>query len=675
MSVSKVNQLAGTKTENGDETSSAGEPHPSHSQVWRHRNLVVVLGTALLARLIYFLFYLNSPCAGFLSADHIYYREWALRIRDGDWIGQGAFEQGPLYAYLLALQYMAGVPEPVIRGLQMLSGVAVCLLIYLCGRRLDERVATVAGVVTALYGPLLVHECELMKAFLSPLFVTLTLYFGLRYADAGQRRWPSLCGAAIGLACLLRESYVLLLLPAAAWVWHIGKTRQFSLPARAGALMALAASFGLVLLPSAVRNYLVAGEVVAVTTGGGEVMYIAHGPEADGYWHCRAIPFAKNNPTHEHQAYRDEAEYRTGRKLTAVESSHFWYGEAWREIKTNPGRFLTLSGKRALILLNDFEVPDSEDYQVSRQFLPVLWPLPTFGWIAGFGMLGLCLCLGDLRRHGLLIGLVAMIALSVLLTYTFGRFRLGMVPLVVLLATAGLCRWASWWRRPFLAGTSAALCLAITILSFLPPPGVSSVYPDGLADYWYERVIRQQKARARVAELARIAHANADVHAELGHQLIEARRLHEGFQHERMAIALAPSSARYWVAYSQDLFAAGHDLQAIDAVKEAISIDPRLGCDAGNALLLHVLSDRPDLLRKIAPELVALAEQLCQATGKPNPELLFTLASLYERADRLHEAIDIGDQAAALANKSANWRLALTINEFLARCREIQRPK
>src|SRR5688572_4528895 len=61
--------------------------------------LTAVLIVATVVRLVYFLAYLNSPVNGFLAADHIYYREWALNISEGDWLGQGTFEQGPLYAY------------------------------------------------------------------------------------------------------------------------------------------------------------------------------------------------------------------------------------------------------------------------------------------------------------------------------------------------------------------------------------------------------------------------------------------------------------------------------------------------------------------------------------------------------------------------------------------------
>lgn len=634
--------------------------------------LLCVLAVALCVRLGYLFLYLNSSCNGLLLGDDVYYREWALRIRDGDWPGQGPFEQGPLYAYLLALPLLAGLPEPVILFLQMLTGVAVSVLVYLCGRELfEERIATAAGVLTALYGPLPFYECMFMKTFLSPLFVILTLYFGLRYARTSKWWWACLSGATIGLACLLRESYVLLLLPLALWVWA---RAEVGLRTRSGHLLALAASFGLVLMPSAVRNYLVAGELVLVTTGGGEVMYIAHGPEADGFWHSRPVGAAKVNPRQEHQAYRDEAERRTGRKLTAAGSSRFWYGEAFGAVAANPGRFLVLTAKRAANLFNDLDFPDSSDYQTWRQFIPLLYLLPSFGWIVAFGMLGIGVCALDWKRHGLAIGLIAMIVLSVLLTYPFGRFRLGMMPLWILYATAGFFQWLSWWRsntrrQRLLAVTSTVACLAVTIVAFRPPPGAEIAYSPAARQFWRNVVSTQVHARKKAAQLQTVPSPSAEVHSQLGRQLIIAGRRYEGIREHRLALDLAPRNARLRVAFAEDLLAIGDEAEALDLIEETLRLDPSYGSAVANKMLLYMVRTRPDVLRQHLPQLLDIAEQMCQATHRNDPELLYTLAGLYARADRPRDAIRTAEQALPLARKRGNEPLVAVLQGLIDLCR------
>jgi 4-amino-4-deoxy-L-arabinose transferase-like glycosyltransferase len=640
--------------------------------------LAAVLIAATVVRVVYFIAYLSSPCNGFLAADHIYYREWALNIAAGDWVGQGTFEQGPLYAYLLALAYLVGLSEPAIIFLQFMTGVAVCLLVFLCGRRLfDERIATAAALATALYGPLLFYEMELMKSFLSPLFVVTTLYAGLRYTDALQKRWASLAGVAIGLACLLRESYILLALPTALWIWLNPAGRQQTRLRRLGGLLVFMGSLGLTLAPSAARNAAVAGEFVVVTTGGGEVMYIAHGPKATGYWNFGALPPTKMNPRQEHQAYRDEAARRTGRVLTAADSSRYWYGEALREVKADPGRFVRLTVRRGVILLNDFEMHDSSDYQTWRELIPLLYPLPSFGWIIGPGIIGVCVCLPDWRRCGLAIGLIAMVVLGVLLTYNFGRFRIGMTPILILFAAAGVFRVVSLWRsgqrrERIFAATAACACLGVTVVAFLPPPGYEGVYSDAMREHWRSQVFARQKARQKASELAAVPNPDARLRSDLGHEFMVSGHIREGMQQHRAAMQQAPGDARPVVAFSSDLFAQGYESESIELIRESIRINPAYGSAAAQNLLVLIVEERPDLLLQYGPLLAEVGEEACRATQRSNPALLYSLAAVYDQTRRFPEAIRTAEEALALARARGDQPLTAKLQQFLGSCRQRQ---
>ncbi len=104
---------------------------------------------------------------------------------------------------------------------------------------------------------------------------------------------------------------------------------------------------------------------------------------------------------------------------------------------------------KALILLNDFEVPDNADYRVARQFVPLLALLPTFGWIGALGMLGIAVSCKHWRRFQLPLGIMAAHAVSILILYNFGRFRLGMMPVWILFCACGAGWLISRWQvRP-----------------------------------------------------------------------------------------------------------------------------------------------------------------------------------------------------------------------------------
>ena len=210
------------------------------------RRVLMLFGVALAVRAVYLWQYLHSPLFGHYAVDHAYYRDWALRIAAGDWLGGAVFDKGPLYPYLLGVVYSLIGPQDgwVLAG-QMLLGATLPVWLYLCGQRLfgdriarqgrgqselplgpkstqssitrpANNVAWVAGLCSAVYGPLLYYECMIMKTFLLPLLLMILLYAGLRYGESLRTGWLGLAGIATGLMCLVQENHLLLWLPAAA---------------------------------------------------------------------------------------------------------------------------------------------------------------------------------------------------------------------------------------------------------------------------------------------------------------------------------------------------------------------------------------------------------------------------------------------------------------------------
>ncbi len=434
--------------------------------------LWLVIGVAVAVRLIYFLSFQNSPLAGYVELDHLYYLQWAQQIADGEWLGSEVFEQAPLYPYLVgSLFRVVGERLDLLLALQHVAGVLTAVLVYLCGRQLFSRpVAIASGLLVAMFGPLIYYEGLVMKSFLSPLLTTLTLYAGLRYRELLQARWLVVAGFAIGLACLIRENHILLGLAIACEIWlHRRETKRL---AKHG--LTLCVSVGVCFIPSIWRNWSVSGEFVVVTAGGGEVFYIAHGPEAEPFYH--APDFVDPNPFTEHEDFRREAERRTRRELTRGESSRYWFREGLSYAVQHPIREVVLSVQKLNVLLHDFEVNDSENCRVATRLIPILRFLPTFGWISALGLLGMAVGLRDVRRFALPLLIVAAHVLSVMLTYNFGRFRLGLVPVWCLFAVSGVAWLGHLWRLhvPRFRWAAAMVALVVslaTVFFFQDPPG------------------------------------------------------------------------------------------------------------------------------------------------------------------------------------------------------------
>lgn len=433
---------------------------------------------ALAVRLLYFLLYQRSPLFDLYVADQIYYRYWAMAIAKGDWLGKEIFEQGPLYAYLLGglFKFFGPLLKPILI-IQLLFGTCTVALIWWCTRRIaGSGAAVAAGLLAAIYGPFVFYESMLMKSFLEPLLVMTTLAAFLKGHTTNRAHWHALAGLALGLACLVREVHIILLVPFIFASLLHRDTNNKNFRQRFLPVMALVACFALTLLPTTLRNWAVGKEFVPVTTGGGEVVYMSFGPTANGYY---APPyFVTPHPFAEHQDFRKEAYFRTLTPMSRKESSAFWYREAFKEIIASPRRSIGLILKKTAILFNNDEVPDSENYDFTVGLIPAVGFLPTFGWLTGLGFLGAIL----LWRRGmpgkLAIFLAVMLILEVLLTYNYGRFRLALCAVWMIFAGTGvaqLCQ-AEFWRgsknyqRIAFAGGVILLAAA---LSWMPPPRAS----------------------------------------------------------------------------------------------------------------------------------------------------------------------------------------------------------
>lgn len=194
------NQAVGRSQMNSPGTGNTGKG-------WRQ--LVAVLLVAAAARALYLVAFVRTPLHDFFRNDHLYYREWGLRIAAGQWLGSESFEQGPLYAYLLgALYRVAGPHEVPVLCAQLLGGLGTVALIWWCARRLwGAGAALGAGLLgPGFLGFLLLGKRRgaprLTAGFGAVLILEVLLTFNLgRYRTALAAVW--LLYAGVGLAWLV----------------------------------------------------------------------------------------------------------------------------------------------------------------------------------------------------------------------------------------------------------------------------------------------------------------------------------------------------------------------------------------------------------------------------------------------------------------------------------------
>lgn len=424
--------------------------------------LWAALGLGLLLRLGHILALKKTPWFDALTIDPQIYDEWAQRLAAGDWLGTRIFHMDPLYPYFLGGVYrLFGRDFLLLRLLQAGFGVASCYLTALVGRRLfGEATGNVAGLFAAVFLPSVFYEAEVEKTFLAVFLTSLFMFLWLR--DTRASRFGA--GAALALTALTRANLLAFIPVAALWSWIRGRAALAAL-FLAGALA--------VLTPVAWRNHKVGGEWVLTTSSLGQNFYLGNNPRntTGGFVH---LPFERPNPKFEEEDFKAEAESRSGRPLGPSEVSAFWLREGLDHLAREPAFALRMFAKKFALFWNDYEVPDNQDIYFLRMSSWVLrLPFLGFGALFLLAVLGAALHFRTPRVKELLV-FAALYCLAVVAFFVLSRYRMAVVPALVVLAAAGAvgtleAALSRRWKELGVLGGLAAVAGAFTFFPIQDP--------------------------------------------------------------------------------------------------------------------------------------------------------------------------------------------------------------
>lgn len=584
----------------------------------------------------------SSPRWEVLLGDAARYHEWAAQIAAGDWLGRETFYQAPLYPYVLGVVYRATGPSVTAgRLLNVFFGVGACVLVGLAGRRMfGPRAGWLAGLGLALSGAEVFHETLLEKSALGMLCVGALL---LALATCLRRPQHRLCwlalGTALGLWGLVRENALLCGGLVLAWIVLFPRrhrTSGWKLRAAALFLAGLLVPLG----PVLVRNRIVGGEWVLTTAQFGPNFYIGNHREADGTYQ-ELVP-EHGTPAFEQFDARYLAEEAAGRRLTPGEVSRWWARRTWEEIQSAPGRWAKLMVQKVLLTWSSAELVDSEDQYTAAEeswMLTVLSGLGRFDVLAGAAVFGLVALGRRWRRFWVLPALMVLYTLSVALFYVFARYRLPLVPMLALMAGAGLVRGRTLVRRRQGRRLAAAGAAVLAGVSLMQPGIVGPFFPDWpdlsisraqavtqfnlavklwkreapleaiephlaaatrlLPEYtsawFYWGLILASEGdveggAARFEQALRCDPERVDIRIELGEALLRLGRPEEAIRVLEPAVSLAPGDPDVHHLLGRALVLAGRPQEALAPLQTAVRLDPNF------ALPRHLLAITLDRL-------------------------------------------------------------------------------
>ncbi len=542
--------------------------------------MILVGGVALFVQLLYLAEGGRDPSFREPVVDAATYHELAQDIASGRGGPPSAFWQPPLYPYLLAVTYrVLGVNIVAAKVIQALVAAASCVLTWWLGRRVfGASAGLAAGLVLALYGPLVFYNSQLLAAVLSVFLDLVALCLLVRATQRGGWHNWLLCGVGVGVASVARPNILVLLAVILGWLVVAG-TRQGSWRAPAvnfawtccGTLAAIA--------PVAIRNYVVSGQCVLISTNGGINLFIGNNP------HAEQTIATRPGPTWE----RLVSMPLLAGAAPGAPASRYFLGKTWDYVRDQPGDFAHGLLRKARLFFNAREVPRNVDIYVFRRYSHILgvltWRWGSFGF--PFGLVAPLAALGLIvgcRRGGqacLLLGFVAAYSGSVIAFFVASRYRLPILPALSIFAGWGMV-WL--WRqmrgrqRGALGAGLAAIAAAGIVVNL--PARAPSDRVDFHAELHYLLGGRAMKAsRYRAAETnyrraLQIHPRYPEAYNGLGLALAGQARHEEAIRQYRTALRIDPTFADAHNSWGLALADIGLLDRAVEQYERALKLVP-----------------------------------------------------------------------------------------------------
>jgi len=412
---------------------------------------------AFFIRLIYIIQAQSNPTFYYPMVDELWHLDWAKEIANGNFWGDEAYFRGPLYPYMLALFLkITGQSLFWTRFIQIIIASGSAVFVYLLGEKTSsKKVGIIAGFAYAAYGTLIFYESMLLIPVLFIFLNLLAVYLLIK--TQGQNRplkWL-ICGIILGLSAIARPN--ILLLAPLFMIWIYLGLKEISLIKRKIFIVAIyLAGILIPVFSVTLRNYLVTGETILISSQGGVNFYIGNNPDAEGLTMLMPeIKLDESLPWDEFTAATKEAaENEVGRSLSPAEESSFWTGKTLKFIWHNPGKFISLTFKKTVYFMLGFENSDQADIYQSRAYSSIysllLWKKIIYfpyGLVFPLAVVGMIALWPGRKVLSLFYIFIIGYLPTIVLFLVTARHRLPVIPFMLLFAAGGLIAFIDFIKK------------------------------------------------------------------------------------------------------------------------------------------------------------------------------------------------------------------------------------
>jgi Flp pilus assembly protein TadD len=406
-----------------------------------------IFAVVFLVRLIVLARLTSSPSLLPSGSDMQFYDDWAKQVLHGHWTDHRAFYGLPLYPFLLALLYRFFGDSFFAPGFcQACFDAGTAVLIYkiaihvVVGRDGATRpggvtnsgAAKLIGIFAdagwCFFVPAQAYSAILMPTAGAAFVVWLLVWQIVRKPDA-TLGWCFGCGLLLGIAAMGVASILFLAPLFVAAIFLRTPTRR-----RPAGVALLVAGVIAGTAPCWIHNYVVARDPVFLSAHGGVNLWLGNNPDATGY---PSFPGLHSGQGQMLRESIEQAEAAAGHPLKRSEVSRYWSEKARNFIVSNPGSWSKLLARKFGNFWNAFEYDDL-GVIVNLRKNGVLLPGFHFGLLAALGLAGAIFSWRTFPISRWVVAAVALQTAAILPVFVTERYRLPVVPGLLVLAALGL---------------------------------------------------------------------------------------------------------------------------------------------------------------------------------------------------------------------------------------------
>ncbi|MHC5060422.1 MAG: tetratricopeptide repeat protein [Planctomycetota bacterium] len=595
-----------------DQPHGKGGNSPGKGRFWP---VLAVFLLAVLVRGLYLYDSSDNPTFSAPVVDAMTYDQMARQIVADQTFKSKFFWQPIFYPVFLSGVYMLSNSSILcVRILQVLLGSVTCVLVYRLGdRTFGKNGGILAGIICAVYMPLVFFEGELLATGWAAFWAIAAILALLRAKEN-----PTLINClAFGLVCALtivtRPAFLPFIATGCIWLIIALIRRRIGTARFILSLGTAAAGFFIIAVPVMLLNRGATGKATILPYSGGINLYIGNNPD-----------YKETITTRPGRPWKELAELPIKHGLSIDDrygSQQFFFDKTTDYITSEPLSFLKGLCYKTAQFVSPREMPRNIDIYQFRKWSGMLrvgvFKIGRFGFPFGL-LLPLALVGGFCWRRKIAAPiwlLVLFYPASVILVFVTSRYRVPIVPVISVLAAGGclaIWQFIKQHQPKKLAATAAAIA-GIAVATGLAGPFYAEqidLEPElycGLGDslekqgrpaeaieaYSKAIALRQtyaeayhglgnvyvkqgkfKKAVEQYSQSLKYEPGHAETLNNMANALLNLKRLPEAVEKYRQAIEAAPDIADTYINLGLCLKQLNRVDEAVEAYNKALQIDP-----------------------------------------------------------------------------------------------------